>query len=114
MSMETELQATIFPVCPRFFPDFAPPNTPAPYAIWQQVGGQPLAYGDDAIPDKRNGRIQITVWAANRAAANALMLQIEAAMIAQSHRPIGALLATYDEGAGLRGAIQDFSVWANR
>lgn len=114
MSLETELQATISTVCSQSFPDFAPANTPAPYAIWQQIGGKPLAYGDDVIPDKRNGRIQITVWAANRAAANALMLQIEAAMIAQSHRPIGALLATHDEDAGLRGAIQDFSVWANR
>ena len=114
MSLESELQATLTAVCPRSFPDFAPDGTATPYVTWQQIGGAPLAYVDDSLPDKRNARIQINVWAETRAAANAMMLQIEAAMIAQSARPIGGLLANFDEDANLRGAMQDFSVWAAR
>lgn len=114
MSLESSLQSTLLTVCPRAFPDYAPPGTATPFVTWQQIGGKELSYADDTVPDKRNARIQITVWAETRIAANALSLQIEAAMIAQSNRAIGALLATHDEDANLRGAMQDFTVWASR
>lgn len=114
MSLESELQTMLVAISPKVYPDFAPAGTVAPYLTWQQVGGKAENFLGNEVPDKRNARIQINAWATTRAAANALMLQVEAAMIAASHRPIGALLATADEDLNLRGAIQDFTVWASR
>ena len=114
MSLESSLQATLAAICPRTYPDFAPANTAAPYLTWQQIGGKSQCHLSNTVPGQRNARMQINAWAATRAEANALMLQVEAAMITTGARPTGALLATADEDLNLRGAIQDFTIWGDR
>lgn len=117
MSLETDLTAALQALCPRVYPDVAPLGVQRPYVIYQQVGGDALTYTEGTLPDKRNARMQITVWADTRLAATALALSIEAALAAApafAAYPEGALRGAYDEGAQLRGAEQDFSIWAAR
>lgn len=117
MSLETALFSALQAQCPRVFPDEAPYDTPRPYVIWQQIGGDPLSYVEGTVPNQRNAHIQIEVWDETRLQANALMLQIEAALMsapAFQASPLGALSATIDDGTDRRGAQQDFSIWADR
>jgi len=116
MSLESDLSALLLTVCPRVFPDVAPATTAKPFITWQQVGGdviQPI----NGLPDKRNAMVQINCWAERRMDANALALAVEAALVAATAlvaRPMSALVATNDDDTGLRGAMQDFSIWAAR
>lgn len=117
MSLETSIQSIVSSICPRSFPDFAPFGTVAPYITWNQAGGSADSYVGNEVPSNRNARIQISVWAKTRAEANSIALQIESAMIQAttiSARPKGAFVSTYDATAELRGAMQDFTVWADR
>lgn len=116
MSLESDLQTLLSGVV-QSFPDFAPATVTAPYAVWQQIGGASPAYVERAVFNKRNARMQITVWAATRSQANALMAQIEAALVlstAFQASPYGAMTAVADEETQLRGARQDFSIWSER
>lgn len=116
MSLESDLVTLLKTLCPRVFPDVAPTDTQRPYITWQQIGGdviRPLV----GLPDKRNALVQIDCWAERRADANALALAVEAALVAATvfvARPQSALVATNDEDTDLRGAMQDFSIWAPR
>ena len=116
MSLETDLQALLLTLCPRVFPDVAPAETVKPFITWQQVGGdviQPFA----GLPDKRNALVQINCWAERRIDANAPALAVEAALVGATvfvARPQSALVATNDDDTDLRGAMQDFSLWAAR
>lgn len=117
MSLEADIFTTLQAQCPRVFPDVAPFDTERPYVTWQQVGGDPLSYVENTVPAERNAHIQVNAWADTRLQANALMLQIEAALMASTTlqaRPLGALIAAHDGDTDLRGAIQDFSIWAPR
>ena len=97
----------------RVFPDFAPADTPKPFATYQQVGGQALSYLEGQPTDKKNARIQVNVWASTRAEAMTLIRAIEDAIVQAPMlgEPIGAATSMYDEAAGIRGAMQDFSLW---
>lgn len=116
MSLETDLSALLLTVCPRVSADVAPAGTAKPFITWQQVGGdviQPIS----GLPDKRNALVQINCWAERRADANALALAVEAALVGTTvfvARPQSALVATNDDDTDLRGAMQDFSIWAAR
>lgn len=115
MSLESDLYAVVSAICPRVYPDVADYGTHRPYVTWQQVGGDVVNHVDDVVPDYRNALVQINVWSNTRLEANAIMQQIEAAMITATQfqaRPSGALIATEDED--IRGAMQDFSIWAPR
>ena len=117
MSIETALLAAVQPLCARVYPDVAPINTARPYIVWQQVGGPALMYLEGALPNKASADIQITVWANTRLEANSLIRQIEAVLVASATmqaRPLGALIAAYDDTNELRGALQDFEIWATR
>lgn len=117
MSLESDLYAALSAVCARVYPDVAPTNTARPYVTWQQIGGQAPSYLERAVPDKRNAEVQVNVWAATRSEANALALQIEAALTAATafqSKPVGALFATHEEDLNLYGTNQDFSIWAAR
>ena len=117
MSLEESLHAELSPLCARVYPDFAPAGTALPYVTWQQFGGQAPTYLDGTLPDKRCAWVQINAWATTRAQANALMLAIEAALCGSATliaRPQGALMAAVSEDDGIRGAMQDFEVWADR
>jgi hypothetical protein len=117
MSLETDLVDLLKLQCPRVFPDVAPYGTARPYITWQQVGGDPVNYVDNTVPDKRNALMQINCWATTRLEANALALQVEAALIvstALQARPQSALVASHEEDTDLRGVMQDFTIWAAR
>ena len=118
MSLESSLTTLLAPlVSARAFPDVAPFDTPRPYIIWQQIGGAVITFIDPTVPSKQNAQMQITAWADTRAAAKALSLQIEAALIqatAMQAHPVSASAAEHDEDLKRYGARQDFSIWADR
>lgn len=117
MTLEADLFAALQAQCPRTFPDVAPVGTARPYVVWQQVGGPAPMYVEGALPDKASAYMQITVWADARKDANALMRNIEAALVASNTlqaRPLGGLIAAIDDGNVLRGCHQDFEIWAAR
>ena len=117
MSLETDLYALLSGVCPRVYPDYAPNDPTYPYIIWQQVGGRTLWTISNTVPDKRHAMMQIDVWSKTRLEANTISLAVESAMIQSSAfiaRPTSALIATEDDAGELRGASQDFSIWAAR
>lgn len=116
--IEPALVALLSPlVSGRVYPDIAPTNAALPRIVYQQVGGDAPTYIDDTVPSLRNARMQLVAWAISRDQATTLMLAIESALIratALQARPIGALTAIHEPGAGLYGARQDFSTWAGR
>lgn len=117
MSLETSLYTTLSAVCPRVFPDVAPAETALPYVTWQQIGGSVIKLLANEPATKRNARIQINAWAKSRIEANALAMQIEDALVSSSAfiaQPDSALMAHIDDDSDLRGAMQDFSIWADR
>lgn len=117
MSLESDLVTLLQTVCPRVSPDVAPTDTQRPYITWQQIGGDALVYVEGQVPNRRNALVQINAWADTRAQANALSQQVEAALAAATGmqaQPQGALIAAHDEDTDLRGAQQDFSIWALR
>ena len=117
MSLESKLFTELGALCPRVFPDVAPAGTLRPYVTYQQIGGDPAFYVEGQAMGKVNAYVQINVWHDERAQANALMRQIEAALLAATTfqaEPLAALIGSYDDDTRLRGAQQDFSIWADR
>lgn len=97
----------------RAYPDVAPFPAVRPYLTYQQVGGQPLNFMA-GIPNKRNGRFQISAWADTRPAAMAIIRQAEDLMrqaAALNATTEGGAVGMYDEETKLFGARQDFSIW---
>jgi hypothetical protein len=116
MTMEATIYALLHTQCARVFPDVAPFDTPLPYVIYQEIGGAAPTY-TNGLPNKGNAFVQVSVWAATRAAANDLARAIEAAMVAATSMqatPQSARMAMHDEDTDRRGTRQDFSVWAAR
>ena len=117
MSVETDICSVLLALCPRVFPDFAAVSTLRPYVTYQQIGGQAVGFVGRDLPSKKNGEIQINVWADTRMEASALALQIEAAMIAATAfqaSAIGAAAGDFDADIPVYGCRQDFTVWSDR
>lgn len=98
----------------RVFPDVAEPLTLPPYITYQAVGGDPLNFTEGSVPDSRNSRVQVNVWAATRLEASDIAGQVEDALrevvglqITVLTRPVWL----YEPDTKLRGTMQDFSVW---
>ena len=116
------VESTIFDllktlVSNRVYPDVAPESVTRPYITYQQVGGETVAYLENAVADHKNGRFQINVWGDLRSTVSALALQAEQAFIestALQCRPIGAPVSTHEPETKLYGSRQDFSVWSSR
>ena len=94
----------------RVWPDIAPIDTEKPFCIWQQVGGNAVK---GVASERKIGRIQITVWAETREESMSLIRQVENLLVSE---PVCATVvlgaqAVYDDDTGLRGAMQDFSIW---
>lgn len=99
-------------VSTRIYPDVAPVDVVTPFAVWQQVGGYAINYLEPQASDKRNARIQITIWSDSRMETMALIRNVETEMVKS---PIfanvnGAPVALYDSATKQYGAAQDFSV----
>ncbi|HYD58968.1 MAG TPA: DUF3168 domain-containing protein [Noviherbaspirillum sp.] len=104
-------------VSTRVYPDVAPANVAKPYIVYQQVGGDVVTFVDNMVPSKQNGRFQFSTWAATRAAAATLALQVENSLttaVAFQARPLGAPTARYEPDGPVYGAQQDFSIWSDR
>lgn len=97
----------------RVYPDTAPEGVVLPFIVYQQVGGVPLDFLE-GLPDKRNGRFQVEVWAARRAQASGLIRQVEDIVRTDPvlmGTTLAGALATYDSVLNWYGAQQDFSIW---
>lgn len=118
MTVEADIYATLQAlVGGRVFPDVAPLDTPRPYLTYQQIGGRPIHYTDNATPGLKHGYFQINVWAGTRASAAALSLQIEDAFRAQAQMaviPESGPIAQREPDLNLYGTVQDFSIWSSR
>lgn len=118
MTIEADLYTTLQSlVGGRVFPDVALESNALPYIVYQEISGESPVFLERALPSKKHGRFQITVWAATRIEASTLILQVEEAMTLSllfQAKPIGGRTADYDEDTGLRGARQDYSVWSDR
>lgn len=115
MTLETQLKTVVSGVLDRFMPDEAPFDTPMPYGVWQQIGGDALTYIEGTLPDKENALVQIRVWAATRMEANSLARQVEAALVAATSfqaQPVSARVSEKEGDA--YGNRQDFSIWVQR
>lgn len=117
MSLETALHTVLVSLCPRVFPDVAPFGTVQPYITWQQIGGPALTFTEGTLSDHRGAMVQINVWDDRRLQANALALDIEAALAASplfQARAVSAFQAALDDDSEARGTMQDFEIWAPR
>lgn len=117
MSIESVVAALLRTQCPRVFPDVAPISTARPYVTYQQIGGTAIQTLGREVPNKRNGFVQVNVWANTRAEAAALAGSIDAAFrlaATMQASPMAEPTSTNDDDLGLRGTVQEFSVWADR
>lgn len=115
MTVESDLYTALKTlVSNRVYPDIAPAGAAKPYITYQQVGGDVINMLGPYTPGKRNGRFQVNVWATTRAAANALMKQVEDALMTSTTlnaRPQMAAISTHEEETQLYGQLQIFSIW---
>lgn len=122
MSVETLIYSALKSLVPgeHVYRDIAPPETPLPRIVFQQVGGVALNFLDSATkPTKKNGRFQVTVWGTRRDDVMALARQVEDTLRATGPlytTVMGAAIATFEPAADedsddLYGSIQDFSFW---
>ncbi|WP_244108518.1 DUF3168 domain-containing protein [Burkholderia anthina] len=97
----------------RCYPDVAPANVVKPYITYQSVGGKSANYLNNTASAQKNARIQIWVWANDRATAINLM----AAVIASLEPPpieatsIGSPVSAWEFDTKLYGSRLDFSIW---
>lgn len=114
MSIEEILFALLGPLfAGRVYPDTTPDEPTFPLAIYQQVGGQAIAYVDKTLPDHRHSRMQVAVWSRDRLEASTLARQIERAIIGSPlvAQAYGAPVSTYEGDLKLYGSIQHFGIW---
>ena len=117
MSLESQLFTVLQAVCPRTFPDFAPTSTARPYVTYQQIGGDAVNFVDRLVPNKRNARVQVNVWANSRADAVTTMQAVEDAIRMSTvfqGEPESAMSADFDADFPVYSAMQDFNIWADR
>ena len=117
MSLESQLFTVLQAVCPRTYPDFAPTTTVRPYVTYQQIGGEAVNFMDRLVPNKRNARMQINVWADTRASATTTIQAIEDAIrmstVFQGEAE-SAPMTSFDADFPVYSAAQDFLIWADR
>ena len=115
MSMKAQIFAALSALVDgRVFPAPAPERVDKPYITYQRAGGRPINYTDGAVPNLKNARVQINVWAVTSAVADPIAEQVEAALrgaTALQTTVLSEVLDTYDEETKLRGTMQDFSFW---
>lgn len=117
MHLEEKLTALLRTICPNVFADFAPGDTPVPYVVYQQIGGQSDVTLDNLLLSKRNAWMQTEVWASTVGEAVVTMLAIEQALVSAKDMqasPMAAMTRDFDSATGRRAARQDFDIWADR
>lgn len=114
MTIEEILAAVLGPrFGGRVYPDSAPANARVPFAIYQQVGGQPVNFMAGSSLT-RNGRFQIAVWSNDRVEASQCMREVETLLVEDARTQatvLGGAISTHDAEVKRYGAMQDFSIW---
>lgn len=114
MTVESDIYAALQGlVGGRVYPDQAPEIPQAPFIIYSQVGGRPINYLN-GVPDKRNGRFQVNVWASTRDEASGICRRVEDALRLDPKLlavTLSGQLSAYVEATRWYGAQQDFSIW---
>lgn len=97
----------------RVFPDVALMDTEKPFCVYQQVGGTVVNYLEAVPADRKNARMQITVWADTREEAMKLIRAVEDILVQKPFcaTPVLGAQSTWDDDTGMRGAMQDFLIW---
>lgn len=97
----------------RVSPDSTPDNPVFPLIVYQQVGGQALAFTEKRLPDHQHARMQIVVWSKSRLEASQLIRAAERAIIESPYpsEAYGAAVSDYNAELKLRGSRQDFGIW---
>jgi hypothetical protein len=101
-------------VADRVYPDIAPESVKRPYITFQQVGGRSVNFLSAELPEKRNSRFQLNVWADSRLEAVRIAKQVDDTL-----RRVKALqttvlnepVATLEPETKLYGTRQDFGFW---
>ena len=118
MTIEDNLFTALKGLCGnRMYTGFIPTAAAKPYITYSQVGGEPLSYTDNIVPNLQHGRFQFNVWGNTRAQCMALMAQIETALVTSElfqARPSSAPMTDYDHDMALHSAMCDFSIYSNR
>lgn len=117
MSYEKDLRDLLLPLLPagsNVWPDATPANPPAPFIVYQQIGGDTYWYVENVMPAKANARVQISVFTDSRLSTSGLMFQVQKRLCEQNNkfdvRPIGAPIHDFDEALGLYVSLQDYSI----
>jgi len=103
----------------RIYPDVAKLGAALPRIVYQQVGGENITYLEGTLPDKENGRMQISCWAGKRSDAITLAKQVEALILAEptfQAEALGARASTVETDVDpyVYGCRQDYSIWTAR
>lgn len=118
MTVEIDIKTALSAlVAGRMYPDFAPLATPRPFIVYEQTGGDALAFVDGTLPDKKHGLFEIGVYADTRAQCAAIALQVEAAMAATTAyqcTAIHAPVSDYAPDVQIYSSTQNFSVFSSR
>ena len=116
MTVEAALQAALSPLASTW-PDFAPYGTARPFICYEQTGGGALSFIDGTLPDKKNGRFSIGVYADTRAQCAAIALQVESVLAAYpafQASAIHAPISSYQAELKIYGSQQQFSIFSDR
>jgi hypothetical protein len=95
----------------QVFPLVAEEGTLPPYIVFQVIGGDPQEFLSGEKPDKRQRRVQVSVWAKSTLEAAQLAEQVEDAIRAAKNLQPEVLTVpadTIDEATRYRGTIQEF------
>lgn len=115
MSMEAIIFAALKDLTAnRAYPDVGPQGVGRPYITYQQVGGEPVNFIDSTVPNKKNARVQVNVWADSRLEAATIARQIEDVLrgtTALQTTVLGSFISVFEPDTKLYGTIQDFSFW---
>lgn len=112
MTFETDLYAVLDGVMPgAVSPDFAPVETPRPYATFQAIGGPVLNQLDGQATGFRSQEWQVNLWADTRLQARTLIREIETAMRAATAfqaQPMSEPVDDFDADLPRYSSLQSF------
>lgn len=117
MSAETEIFTLLKAICPRVFPDVAPPETPMPFITYSGIGGPSMRYASGEAMESHYPTIQVNTWSTQRSEALTMIRQAEEAICTATSinaEPQGEPLWQNDTHVGAYGCLQRFDVFATR